>query len=67
MCESTVYLKADEDEAVVMEEVSSMRPVAGGWLLVNLFGEKKEVAGEIEEIDLVAHRIVIRPAGRGKA
>ena len=67
MCESTVYLKGDEGEAVVMEEVASMRPVAGGWLLVNLFGEKKEVTGEIEQIDLVSHRIVIRPAARGKA
>jgi len=60
-------LKADEDEAVVMEEASSMRPVRGGWLLVNLFGEKKEVAGEIEEIDLMAHRIVIGPSRQGKA
>jgi predicted RNA-binding protein len=67
LCESTVYLKGEEGEAAVMEEVASIRPVPGGWLLVNLFGEKKEIAGEIEEIDLMGHRIVIRPGPRGKA
>lgn len=61
MCESKVFLAAPEGEQLVLEDVTSIRPEADGYLLVNLFGEQAHVRGRIKEIDLLGHRVVLEP------
>ena len=59
MCESSVYVKRGETEELVMENVAAITPSSEGvYLLRGLLGEVKEVKGTLEDINLMAHRIV---------
>ncbi len=42
-----------------LEHVASVLPVASGLKLVDVFGKSREIAGAIEEIDLLNKRIVV--------
>ncbi len=60
MCESNVYIKKDDKEELVMENVAAMTPVSDNkFLLKGLFGEQKEIEGRIADIDLMAHKILL--------
>ena len=62
MCESIAYLHTDgnEDE-LLLEDVVMLRPEKDSIILINIMGDKKEVKAAIDHIDLVKHRIVLRP------
>ncbi len=61
MCESNVYLKKNETEELVMENVASITPSGENrFLLRGLLGDQTEISGIIEHINLMGHRIVIR-------
>jgi predicted RNA-binding protein len=57
MCEAKVYLKKDDQEQLIMENVAFMQPDGENYLLVNLLGEQKLVQGQIERIDFLKHAI----------
>ncbi len=59
MCESTAYLKRGDSEDLLLEDVASIRPEGDGLLLVSILGERKSLKARIEEINLMAHRIVL--------
>lgn len=60
MCESSVYIKQNDKEELVMENVASITPVdKDRFLLKGLLGEQKEVKGRISDINLMAHRIIL--------
>lgn len=59
MCEAKVYLKKDDREQLIMEDVVRMQPDEGMYLLVNLLGEQKLVHGDIERIDFLRHAIYL--------
>jgi predicted RNA-binding protein len=60
MCESNVYLRTSASEELVMENVAAITPMGDNrFLLRGLLGERKEVQGRIEDINLMGHRIVI--------
>lgn len=60
MCESSVYIKQNDKEELVMENVASITPVdKDRFLLKGLLGEQKEVKGHISDINLMAHRIIL--------
>lgn len=61
MCESKAYLVSEEGEQLVLEDVTSLQPEQDGYQLVTLFGERKYVRGQIKEIDLLKHRILLKP------
>jgi predicted RNA-binding protein len=61
MCESKVYLATEEGEQLVLEDVTAMHPEQEGYRLVNLFGEERHVKAQIEVIDLLKHRILLKP------
>ena len=63
MCESRVYLARGESEELLFEDVAVIRPVEQGWLLTDIFGQTKTVAGEIRLLDLVNHKVVFAPSG----
>ncbi len=67
MCESRVFLAAEDGEQLVLDDVTIIRPDGDGFLLVNLFGERKRVSGRIREIDLLKHRVVFEPVPSGAA
>ncbi|RLA83515.1 MAG: RNA-binding protein [Deltaproteobacteria bacterium] len=62
MCQSTVYLrKEDGTQEEVLAEVASIIPEGGKLRLISLFGEEKVIDAQIEEIDLLEHKIMVRP------
>ncbi|SLM30016.1 conserved hypothetical protein [Desulfamplus magnetovallimortis] len=63
MCESNVYLKSNDVEKLVMENVAAISPLGDKkFLLKGLLGDTLEISGEIEDINLMAHKIVIASA-----
>jgi len=59
MCDVNAYIFKDGKEELYFENVDVMKPEAGKIYLKNLFGEQKVFEGEIKEIALLKHRIVL--------
>ncbi len=59
MCEANAYVYKDGKEELYLENVDIMRPEEGKLYLKNLFGEQKVFDGDIKEISLLKHRIVL--------
>ncbi len=60
MCESNVYLKNNGTEELIMENVAAISPLEDDkFLLKGLLGDSLEIKGKIEDINLMAHKIVI--------
>ena len=63
MCESSAYLlKENGQEELILEDVVLMRPGKGVIVLSNILGEKKEIEASIDNVDLLHHKILLRPA-----
>ncbi len=63
MCESNVYLKENGAETLIMENVAAITPAGENrFILRGLLGEQQEISGIIEDINLMGHKIVLRPA-----
>lgn len=61
MCESNVYLRKDDEEKLIMENVAAITPVAENtFLLKGLLGESMEVKAIIEDINLMGHKIILK-------
>ena len=60
MCESSVFIRRDNKDELLAEDVARVIPNEGKVRVMTLFGEETEVTGEILEIDLMAHKIVLR-------
>ena len=59
MCLSTVYIDTKGQRQKVMQEVAAMEAEKDGYLLVDLFGVKKFVRGNIICLDFVDEHIVL--------
>lgn len=59
MCEANAYVYSDGTEELYLENVDIMKPEQGRIFLKNLFGEQKVFEGEIKEISLLKHKIVL--------
>ncbi|MBA3010487.1 MAG: CooT family nickel-binding protein [Proteobacteria bacterium] len=61
MCESNVYLKENDTERLIMENVAAITPAGNNsFLLRGLLGERMEITGIIEEINLMGHKIILK-------
>jgi predicted RNA-binding protein len=61
MCESNVYLKKENAEELIMENVAAVTPAGDDtFILKGLLGESMEVKAIIEEINLMGHRITLK-------
>lgn len=61
MCESNVYVRKGDKEELVMENVASITPVDGNkFVLRGLLGDSCEITGIIDDINLMAHKIVFK-------
>jgi len=61
MCESNVYIRDEEDEKLVMEDVAQLKDHDGKVWIVDLLGEEKEIVGKVEEITFLDHKVFIGP------
>jgi predicted RNA-binding protein len=59
MCEANAYIYNEGKEELYLENVDIMKPEGGKIYLKNLFGEQKVFDGEIKEISLLKHKIVL--------
>ncbi len=61
MCDTNVYIyDKNKNEMLFLENVDVIRPEEGKIYMKNLFGEQKVYDGEIEEISLIKHKILLR-------
>jgi len=60
MCEANAYIYQDGKEELYLESVDIMRPEEGKIYLKNLFGEQRLFDGEIKEISLLRHKIILQ-------
>ncbi|MEK6581677.1 MAG: CooT family nickel-binding protein [Nitrospirota bacterium] len=59
MCDVNAYIFKDGKEELYLENVDVILPEQGKVLLRNLFGEQKVFEGDIKEISLLKHKIVM--------
>lgn len=59
MCETNAFLVSGSEEELLLDNVDIIRPEDGRVYLRNLFGEEKLIEGNIREISLSRHRIVL--------
>jgi len=59
MCEANAYVYEKGEEELYLENVDIMRPEGGKIYLRNLFGEQKIFDGQIREVSLLHHKIVL--------
>ncbi len=60
MCEANAYILKDGKEELYLENVDLMKPEEGKIFLKNLFGEQKVFEGEIKEVSLLSHKIILK-------
>lgn len=60
MCLSKAYIERDGSRELLMEEVASIDIQDDKLLLKTLFGEEKEVAANIKQIDFMARNILLQ-------
>jgi predicted RNA-binding protein len=61
MCQSTAYILKGDKEEEVMTDIASIIPEGTTLRLISLFGEEKKVEASIEQINLLGHKILLRP------
>ena len=59
MCDVNAYIFKDGKEKLYLENVDIIKPENGKILLINLFGDQKVFEGEVREISLIKHKIVL--------
>ncbi|MEJ2696855.1 MAG: CooT family nickel-binding protein [Candidatus Sulfobium sp.] len=59
MCEANAYVIKDGGEELYLENVDIMKPEEGKVFLKNLFGEQKVFEGQIKEVSLLRHKILL--------
>jgi len=61
MCQSTAYIIKDGKEEEVMADIATIVPEGKRLRLISLFGEEKEIEASIQEINLLGHKILLKP------
>ena len=66
MCLSTVYMNLGDRQEMLMKDVARIDAEGHGFWLINLFGEKRYIEGEIQTIDLIDdHSVIFRDSTPG--
>jgi len=64
MCLSTVYMNSGNEQKEIMKEVARIEAEAKGFWLINLFGEREFIEGNIETVDLMDKHFVMLRKGK---
>ena len=59
MCLSTVYMSSGNKQNQVMKDVARIEAEGKGFWLINLFGERRFIEGDIQIIDLIDGHFVM--------
>ncbi len=60
MCEANVYLiQKDGTEKLLMESVDKVTPTEEGFILENIYSQRREIKASLKEMTLVEHRILL--------
>jgi len=59
MCLAKAYLGGKSDNEFLMEEIATIKAEDGKLLVTSLFGEQKEIAASIREIDFKSSRVFL--------
>ena len=59
MCESAAYILKEDGIEKIMDNVVSVDPFEGKVYITDLLGEQKIIEGEIKEIRLMDHKIIL--------
>jgi predicted RNA-binding protein len=63
MCLAKAYIGKKEEKGLLMEEIASIKVEDGKLLVTSLFGEKKEIAARIREIDFKSSDVILEKTG----
>ena len=62
MCQSNAYFSLNNREELILEDVAKIEFLNNNKIkLISLFGEEKEVVGSLDEVNLLSHKIFIKP------
>ncbi len=61
MCQSNAYIIKDGKEEIILSDIISIKPTGNRLRLINLFGEEEIIEASIEEVDLLNHKIKLKP------
>jgi len=61
MCQSTAYILKDGKEEKLLDDIAVIIPEGKTLRLVSLFGEEELVEASIQEINLMEHKIILKP------
>ncbi len=59
MCLAKAYIGRNSEKELLLEEIASLKVRDGKLLVTTLFGEQREIAANIKEIDFMASSIVL--------
>ncbi len=63
MCLAKAYIGEKSEGELLMEEIASIKAENGKLIVTSLFGEKKEIAARIREIDFKSSSIILEKTG----
>ena len=61
MCETNVFIEKNGKQEMLMKDVISITPIGDKLMLVDLFGEQKQIKAEFKELKLLDHMVVLTP------
>ncbi|UCC66512.1 MAG: CooT family nickel-binding protein [Deltaproteobacteria bacterium] len=61
MCQSTAYILKDGKEEELLADIATIIPEGNKLRLISLFGEEEVVEASIQEINLLDHKILLKP------
>lgn len=61
MCESSVYMRKNGNEDLILESVDELEVQGDEIRVVNIFGDEKRVKARISKLSLVDHKIYLEP------
>lgn len=59
MCDTSAFIVAAEGEELLLENVDTIRSEGGTLYLRNIFGEERTFEGQIKEISLSKHKVIL--------
>jgi predicted RNA-binding protein len=59
MCLAKAYIGRNSEKELLLEEIASLKVRDGRLLVTTLFGEQREIAASIKEIDFMASNIML--------
>ena len=64
MCLSTVYMNSGNEQKEIMTDVARIEAEGQGFWLINLFGEREFIEGDIQTVDLMDEHFVMLRKGK---